>query len=153
MKRSLLAFLAISVALTAASTALAQPTREQYIAQADPICLGSLEAQGRALRGFVSDVKHGDLKKAAGKMRRAGGEFSSGINGLAALEEPPADASLLGSWIQSLRAQVPIVNRFSQALAHRRVRQLRRSAVQLQSAAAYSHSLVKDYGFLVCGSF
>ena len=153
MKRSLPLLFVIGLALVAASTARAEQTRDGYIAAADPICLGSLEAQSRALHGFVSDVKHGQVKKAAGKLRRADVAFSHGIDGLAAIEQPPADVPLLGSWIQSLRVQVPLVNGFATALAHRKVRQMRKYAVRLQSAATYSQSLVRHYGFMACDSF
>lgn len=153
MRRSLPLFLAIGVALIAASPALAEQTREQYIGAADSICLNSLEAQNQALKGFTSDVKHGQVKKAAGKVRRAGVAFSQGVDGLAAIEQPPADASLLGSWIQSLRAQVPLVNGLARSLSHRNVKQLRRYAVRLETASAQSQALVRDYGFGVCSSF
>lgn len=65
----------------------------------------------------------------------------------------PADASLLGTWIDSLRAQVPIVNRFARALSHRRAKRVRNSAGQLLIAEDKTAALVDDYGFAMCHKF
>jgi hypothetical protein len=143
----------VAIPLITATAAVAQSTRDQYIAQADPICAESLTGQGQALRGVVSDAKHGDTKKAARKFRRANVFFSNGIEKLAALEAPPEDSALLGTWIQALRAEVPIVNNFANALAHRRDRQLRKITAQLSAAYAQAQGLVRTYGFQVCNQF
>jgi hypothetical protein len=151
MKRLLLASLAVS--LVSASSALAQPTREQYIAQADPVCQASMQAQSNALGGFVTDVKHGRLKKAARKFRRAGALLSVGIDQLAALEAPPADAPLLGDWLASLRNEVSAVNRFAKALAGANLKQLRKADKQLIRAIDNSTGIVAAFGFQVCSQF
>jgi hypothetical protein len=90
---------------------------------------------------------------AARKLRREGVVFSAGVDQLAALERPAADASLLGSWIDSLRAQVPIVDRFARALSHRQVKRLRRGLGQFLIAQDKTAALVDDYGFALCNKF
>ena len=134
-------------------TGCAFSPRELYIVHADPICLTNLEAQNRATRGVVSDVKKGSFKKAARKFRRAGSIFAGGIDQLAALTPPAADSSLIASWIESLRVQVPIVNKFAKALAkHKRLRMLNLVG-QWQRASDHSQGLVGAYGFQVCNQF
>lgn len=149
-KQSLLG--ALVIPLIAASSASAETTRAQYIAQADPICATSLLGQNSALQGFLPDVKRGDLKKAAGKFRHAVPFFSAGVERLATLEPPAADTALIGTWLQALRAEVPMLKRYAKALAGKDVRRLRRVTRQYLNAAAYSSGLVRDFGFQVCNS-
>jgi hypothetical protein len=151
LKRCLV--LVCALCLIPASQALAQPTRADYIAQADPICLTTAQAEGRALTGVQTDLRKGRFKVAARKLRREAVVFSGGVDQLAALERPPADALLLGSWIDSLRAQVPIVNRLAQAISHRKAKRFRRSLAQLLIAYDKTFALVDDYGFALCDKF
>ncbi|HEX3294992.1 MAG TPA: hypothetical protein VHR38_14770 [Solirubrobacterales bacterium] len=154
MRKSVMPFV-LSVGLIAvwAGPADAASTRADYIAQADPVCLATAQADAHALSGAVTDINKGRFKVAARKLRRAGRFFSAGVDQLAALERPPADASLLGSWIDSLRAQVPIVNRFARALSHKHVKRIRRTASQLLIAEDKTIALVDDYGFALCNQF
>jgi hypothetical protein len=136
-----------------AAPAEAVSTRADYIAQADPICLATGQAEGHALSGAGTDIDKGRFKVVARKLRRAGVFFSAGVDQLAALERPPADASLLGSWIDSLRAQVPIVNRFARALSHKQVKRIRRTSTLLLIAEDKTAAVVDDYGFALCHKF
>jgi hypothetical protein len=149
-KQSLLG--ALVIPLIAASSASAETTRAQYIAQADPICATSLKRQSTALQGFLPEVKRGDLKKAAGRFRHAVAFFSGGVERLATLEPPAADSPLISTWLQALRAEVPVLKKYAKALAGRDVRRLRRVTRRYLNAAAYSSGLVRDYGFQVCNS-
>ncbi len=135
------------------ATICALGPRELYIVHADPICLTNLEAQSRAVRGVISDIKQGSFKKAARKFRRGVSIFAGGIDQLAALTPPAADSSLIASWIESLRVQVPILNKFAKALAkHKRLRVVN-LAGQLQTASDHSQGIVSGYGFQVCNQF
>jgi hypothetical protein len=142
-----------AISLVAASPALAQPTRDQYIAQADPICAATNQAEARALRGVLSDLRHLRWKQAAGKLRQANVLFSSGIEQIAALEPPPPDSSLIAAWVESLRAQVPIVNRWAGALSRFQVGRAVRLAKQAVQAGMRSWAIVEDYGFQACNRF
>jgi hypothetical protein len=139
--------------LIPASQALAQPTRAIYIAQADPVCISSAQAESGPASGALTALHKGRFKAAARGLRRASVIFSAGVDQLAVLERPPADASLLGTWIDSLRAQVPVVNSFARALTRGQVKRIRRSASQLIIAEDNSAALVGDYGFLACDRF
>jgi hypothetical protein len=148
MKRLLV--ITAAVTLFTAGTAFAQPTRGEYIAQAEPICLDTIQSSDAALKGTLPALKHGDFKKGARKFRRAMAIYSGGIDRLAALEMPPADTSVLGNWIQALRAEVTKGNTFASAIARRNPKQVRRSSRQFISAASYAEGLASDYGFQVC---
>ena len=60
---------------------------------------------------------------------------------------------LLGTWIDSLRARVPIVNRIARALNRRQWKRVRRTAAQLLIAENQSAALVNGYGFAPCDKF
>jgi hypothetical protein len=154
MRKAVMPFV-LSMGLIAvwAAPAEAVSTRADFIAQADPICLATAQADAHALSGGVTDINKGRFKVAARKLRRAGVFFSGGVDQLAALERPPTDASLLGSWIDSLRAQVPIVNRFARALSHKQVKRIRRTSAQLLIAEDKTVALVDDFGFALCNQF
>jgi len=151
MKRFLV--LACVLCLLPAGRALAQPTRADYVAQADPICISTAAAEGNAAPGLLRDIRKGRFKAAARKFRRAAVVFSGGVEQLAALERPPADESLLASWIDSLRRQVPIVNRFARALNRRQAKKVNNAAVQLIVAEEKTIALVDTYGFAACNQF
>jgi hypothetical protein len=136
-----------------AAPAEAASNRADYIAQADSICVSGIEGQNRLLHGFVSDVKKGKLKKAARKFRRAGSAFSAGVDQLATLTPPPEDSSMITSWLESLRAQVPIINNYAKALAKGKGLRVLNLGGQLVRANAQSQQIVRDYGFQVCNHY
>jgi hypothetical protein len=151
MKRLIL--LAAAASLLAVGTAYAQPTRDQYIAQADPICAGSMRAEARALSGLGSDLKKGRLKRAGAKFRAAGSAISTGIDELATLAAPPEDSALISSWLTSLRSEIPIINRFARSLSKGQARKVGKVYKQLKASVAASEDIVQSYGFTVCNSF
>src|SRR6266576_4554716 len=120
----------LKVGLVAVQSAGAASTRADYIAQTDPICQQTIDAQRRAAgpKGFVGPLKQGHLKTAGRSVRRVFAAFAPGVDQVAALQPPAADAQLIGTWVQDLRAQVPLGNRVATALIHDRlpVKQLRR---------------------------
>jgi hypothetical protein len=148
MKRCLV--LALTISLFAASSALAQPTRDQYIAQADPICRSTIDAQRQAAgpKGFLGPLKQGHLKAAGRSMRRVFAAFSPGVEQLAALEPPVAEAQLIATWVQDLRAQVPLGNRVATALIHSRLPL--KLLGRLGKSNSSTQALVADFGFLAC---
>ena len=111
-------------------------------------------------RGPKQSGSGGDLRYQAGKLQEGGAQvqagvsiFAGGIDQLAALTPPAADSSLIASWIESLRVQVPILNKFAKALAkHKRLRVVN-LAGQLQTASDHSQGIVSGYGFQVCNQF
>src|SRR5262245_28351573 len=138
MKRCLMLVLAIP--LVAASPALAETTRAEYIAQASPVCTDALNAQNSALQGFIPDVKRGEFKRAAGKFRRLGPVLTGLADRLAGLEPPAADSALIGAWLQALRAEVPIINNYATALAGGSIERLRRVTSQIVTASSFQRA-------------
>jgi len=151
--RGAVAIVLLAITFVTVPVAHATSTRADYIAQADPICLSTGLAEGNQLSGFSMDLKKGRLKVAARKLRAASTIFGRGVDQLALLERPPADVSQLSTWIDSLRAQVPILNRFARSINHRQAKRVRRTGAQLLIAEEKTSALVDDYGFALCNRF
>jgi hypothetical protein len=143
----------VSVGLIAAvaAPAYAAPTHAEYVAQADPICQSTELAERRALgpKGTVLRLlKHGRYKEAARRYRSNTAAFSAGVEQLAALEPPSADAQLIGTWVQMLRKQIPVANRATAAMAHGRP--IDKFFRRIGSMNVKTHALVATFGFQYC---
>ena len=152
MRKAVMPFV-LSVGLVAicAAPADATTTRAEYISQADPICQSTEAAERRALgpKGTVIRLmKKGRFKAAAHRYRNSGAAFSAGVDQLALLEPPSADAQLIGTWIQMLRAQYPVGMRVAAAMAHGR--DLSKLFVRLGSMKVNTRALVATFGFQHC---
>lgn len=93
----------------AARARVAADTRAEYIGQADPVCK-SMEAAERKAIGPVGNIQRligkGRLKAAGKRLRREFAAFALGVEQLATVQPPTPDATLIGSWIAALRAEV-----------------------------------------------
>jgi hypothetical protein len=152
MRKALIPFV-LSVGLIAvwAAPANAASTRAEYIAQADPICQSTEAAERRALgpKGTVLRLlKHGRYKEAARRYRNTTAAFSTGVEQLAALEPPSADAQLIGTFVQMLREQIPVANRATAAMAHGR--SVDKYFRRIGSMNVQTHALVAEFGFGYC---
>jgi hypothetical protein len=146
--RILLGALALSAVMV--SSAVAAPTRAEYIAQADPICQTTNERGVRAIRGQAKDVTSGRYKQAARKHVRLIRIFAAGVSQLAVLQPPDADAALIGSWIQSLQAQIPLAKRITKPLARGHIPKASRILKRLTRLSDETKAMIRDYGFQFC---
>jgi hypothetical protein len=140
---------ALAIAAVPAGAAAA-PTRDQYIAQADPICQATIDAQIKAAgpKGFLGPLEQGHLKAAGRSMRRVFAALSPGVEQLAVIEPPAADAQLLGTWVQQNRAEVPLGMRVAGALIRDRLP--RKLLTRLGKLNTSTHALVAGFGFHYC---
>jgi hypothetical protein len=128
-------------------------TRAEYIAQADPICQATIDAQKQAAGSGPTTlhlIKAGRLKAAGHRFGRIFDAFAPGVEQLAALSPPAEDTQLIGGWIEMLRAQVPLGRKAAKALVHGEVpvKLLNR----LGSMNTRTRAAVAIYGFQVCNS-
>jgi hypothetical protein len=128
-------------------------TRQEYIAQADPICQATEAAERHAIGpvGAIQRlIERGRLKAAGKRLRNEFGAFSRGVEQLATIQPPDADAQLIGAWVENLRAQVPLGYRAARALIHGRIPN--KLFGRLGSLNRRTQALVADYGFQSCDS-
>jgi hypothetical protein len=133
-----------------APSASAAPTREQYIAQVDPICQSANAGIQRKTRGLGRDFKEERYDRAAKKFRKALPIFVRLVNDLDAIEPPAEHAEFLEDWVRSLRRQIPLVRRFAKALTGGKEGPIDKAGVKLAVASGNSMELVATYGFNQC---
>jgi hypothetical protein len=141
---------ALAILLTAA-TASATANRAEYVAQVDPICAHELAGAKRTLGGVNGDLVKGRYKQAGVKFARANNVFKKGVNNVAAVSPPSADAALIDQWVQMLSAQIPLAARASKVLKHEAPRaKVIRAIRRLFRVSDETQALVSDYGFTSC---
>ncbi|HEX6116181.1 MAG TPA: hypothetical protein VFY99_03715 [Solirubrobacterales bacterium] len=79
------------------------PTREQFVAQADPKCKRANAKSNREFQPVEKLVKKGKYK-AAGERLIRGEEYQLELyRKLGKLDRPPADAKTIGKWLRTLK--------------------------------------------------
>lgn len=99
---TLLAALSLLVPVGAGAEESAVPTREEYVAQVEPICQANTEANARILKNAKSRAQHGKMKVAARQFIHASAAFEATVRKIAAVPRPPADEPRLLKWFKFL---------------------------------------------------
>lgn len=128
----------------------AEPTREEYVDAAEPICKTNVKANKQIFKGAKAEVKRGELKKASSHFLKAANAFNRTIVQLAALPQPPADAAKLGTWLGLLRAERDLVRKIGKALAAERKPKAESLSVQLNRNSTKANNAVISFGFDYC---
>ncbi|HEY8083632.1 MAG TPA: hypothetical protein VIE64_08790 [Solirubrobacterales bacterium] len=95
--------IAVLVALAPAAHGAEEPTRESFVAQAEPICERSTRLVKGILEGAKEKVDDDRLPPAGRQFIRASAAFGSAIQQIAAIPRPPADDARLLKWLKFLR--------------------------------------------------
>jgi hypothetical protein len=115
-----LAGAAVAVLLATIGVAAAEgPTREEYVAQIDPICERNTLETKRILKGVRDKVRQGKLGAAGGQFIRASEEFGETVREIAAVPRPPADDARLRKWFGFLRIVQKHLRNLGKALQER----------------------------------
>jgi hypothetical protein len=100
------ALVVLAVTLVAAAVACAEevpPTREQYVAAVDPICMKNTDENKRILKGASEKVNAGKLAAAGQQFTRAAAAFGKSVKEISAVPRPPADSPRLEKWFGFLK--------------------------------------------------
>jgi hypothetical protein len=141
------------VALLAPSTGAtlpAEPTRDEYVDAAEPICRTNVNANKRIFKGAKGEVKRGKLKKASVHFLKAANAFNRTITQLAALPQPPTDAAKLGTWLGLLRTERDFVRKIGKALAAEKKPKAESLSVALNRNSSKANNAVLSFGFDFC---
>jgi hypothetical protein len=109
----LVALLAVA---PAASAQTGGPTRAQYVAQVDPICLEAVQGIKSSLRGLGDDIKARKWKRAARKTFRAAEASREAIAEIVPIPKPQADVQLLTDWLSLQSKNADVVGDLGRAL-------------------------------------
>jgi hypothetical protein len=151
--RGALTALAAAVLVVAVAVPLAvgaEPTREEYVAQVEPICKANSDANARILKGAKGEVNSGKLVKASKRFKRARTALAKTIGQLAAVPQPSADATKLTKWLGYLKAERDLLGKIGTALAAEERNRAQGFAVRLKRNSDLANNTVLEFGFDHC---
>jgi hypothetical protein len=148
------AFLVACLALPAIAGAQGgyetDPTREQFVAQADPKCKranAKSRKQFKKVERFVKDGRY----KAAGERLIRGEKIQLDLyDKLAALDRPPADAKTIRRWLAELEDGTRDSIRAGRDLKKKRFRAADASLEEADEHFRKARKKVRDFGFRYC---
>jgi hypothetical protein len=110
------AILGLGALVVIAPAAQAQPTREEYTAQIEPICEASLPAYLDATDDGNAALKKEDTVKAGLHFARAARVFRGTFEDVRAVEPPAEDLQLISAWVALELRDARTLNRYATAL-------------------------------------
>jgi hypothetical protein len=148
---ALAALLAVALgAATALAVTSAEQTRESYVAQVEPICKASTEANRRVLAGAEKKVKDGKLKVAAGQFKRASTAFGRAVTQIKAVPQPVADKAKLAKWVSALEGETKLLSEIGRALKAGEKSKAYTLSVRLEHNGDVANNAVLGFEFDEC---
>lgn len=95
--------------LAFAGIAVAETTRDEYKAQAEPICKKNKEETEKFLKGVKTMVKKDKLKQAGTSFSKAAGALERTEKKLAEIEPPTADSAKITKWLSEIKGEVSLM--------------------------------------------
>jgi hypothetical protein len=142
--------IALALALILAPMASAQPTREAYVAQVEPICKANTDANTKILGGARNKVKKGKYRAASRQFSKAARAFSRTVGQLTAVEQPPSDAATLARWLEFLRAEARYLAKVAKELRAENLNKAQGYVIRLSRNANRANDTVAGMGFNEC---
>ena len=130
--------------------AIAAPTREEYIAQVDPICQEADDDLRKMRHEHNQALGAGKLNKAARLLLRAVRRYETSITEVGAVEPPTEDAQLIAEFLALHRKVVDVNRKVAGALKREDRAAYRR--LTSKEARIYEEigNLISGYGFQHC---
>jgi hypothetical protein len=144
------AALAATVALSAASLAWADVSRDEYKAAVEPICKRNGEANERILKGVRKMVRQGKLKRAGAKFIKASTALRRTHRELSAVPRPSADEARLTRWLGHVKVEADLFMKAGKALKAGKRGKAQRFVNKLTTNANKANATVLVFGFRHC---
>jgi len=128
----------------------AEPTRESFTAEAEPICKADTKANERILAGVRDLVKKGKFKPAAAKFEKAAKALAQAHDELAALPQPPADKAKLTKWLSYVDQEVGYFEQAAKKLRAGKKSAASQIVVRLNHTAVLANNQVIAFNFKYC---
>jgi hypothetical protein len=145
-----LPLVAVALLLAAQAAFAAEPTRESYTAQVEPICKVSSESNGRILKGVKGEIKAGKLKPAGAQFSKAAAALKQTLKKLRAVPQPPADKAKLTKWLGYIKTEVELFERTAKKLKEGNKVGAQSLAVRLTSTVNQANNQVLAFEFKYC---
>ncbi len=155
MKGTLLMALTLAVlALLAPAGASAEegvpPTREEYVAQVEPICQANTEANERILENAKFRAQHGKMKQAAKQFIHASAAFGATVEKIAAVARPPADEPRLLKWFKFLKIVTKNLHEVGTALREEDKIRAAHEGIRVQRSSNAANNVGFVFRFTYC---
>lgn len=153
--RGLVATLAVAVlvlvlALAAAAFAAEGPTRDEYKAAVEPICMANGKANERILDGVRQLVKEEKLKPAGAKFTKAATALKRTRRELVAVPQPSADKARLGKWLGYVKTEAELFDLTATKLKKEDRRGANQMVTKLLQTANQANAQVLSFEFKYC---
>jgi hypothetical protein len=148
--------IAVAVAVFAMTVSLSATafgddiTREDYVAQAEPICKVNTDANRKIFKGVRRMVQQNKLDKAAKRFRQAAASLRSTVTQLTALPQPTADQERLSKWLDYLSVEREFLTKIGTALAADNKFQAQTFIVRLRRNSNLANNTVLAFEFNYC---
>lgn len=155
MERSTSSSLSMLAVATAVALLVSVPValadeRSDYVAKVEPICKANTEANTRILKGVKGQVQKGDLVPAGSRFIRAAGALGKAVTQIAAVPQPPEDATKLTKWIGYLKSEKDYLRQIGAALKAENKFKAQKLAVKLNNNNNKANNTVISFGFDEC---
>lgn len=130
----------------------AEPTRESYVAEVEPICKANTEANSKILEGVRTKVKQDKLKPAAARFSKAATALQGTLRQLRAVSQPPGDAARLGRWLALISEEVELLRTTATKLRKGDKFGAQKMAVRLTQTVNRANSEVIPFEFRYCAA-
>jgi hypothetical protein len=130
--------------------AMAELSRDEYVARVEPICKTNVEANSRIFKGAKEKVKAGQLKQASGHFKRAATALGKTIKQIEGVPRPAADATKLQRWFDLLDAEQDYFQRIGDALAGGKKYKAQTLSVQLNRNSNKANNAILFLDFKEC---
>jgi hypothetical protein len=141
------ALLTLAAAVPASAT---EESREEYVAQVEPICRTNTKANERILAGTKAEVRHGHLEEAAGKLAAAGQALRATLRELRAVRQPRADRPRLGAWLGYVKKVAELFSVAAHQLDSGQKYAAEKTVVRLNNNATLADNKVLEFEFAYC---
>jgi len=144
---------AFAAMLVFASVAAAEISKDEYVAQVEPICKTNKQASDKYLKGVRNLVKKDKLKKAGQNFAKAAAALETAHKQLSAVEQPPADAAKLTKWLKGIKEEVSLMKTIATNLKKNTKAGKSKATslvVKLEKNANSTNSIVIGFNFNYC---
>ena len=126
------------------------PTREQFVAQADPKCKRANAKSNKQFKPVEKLVRKGKYKAAGEKLIR-GEEYQLKLyRKLGELDRPPADATTIGKWLRGLKKGSKAWIGAGKDLKKKRFKAVGAGLDEAEKEFKKARKKVKGFGFEYC---
>jgi hypothetical protein len=152
MKLKAIALVALGIFLMAAVPLAfaAEPTKESYVAEVEPICETNTKANEKLLKNVKSEVKAGKLTPAGASLIAAGKALKKTWSELGAVPQPSADSAKLTKWLGYVKGEAELFEKAGTLLKAGKKAPAQQVVNKLSKNANLANFEVVSFGFRYC---